>query len=115
MADDRYVVDAVIPNGTALSNIVNVNANDIVGIQMPTDWTTGAVTFAVLNHGTGVYEKLVDSGGTEISYTVAASTVIHLATPLKCLGLLKVRSGTAATPVNQTAARTIKLIFAKEG
>lgn len=113
MADDRYVVDAVIPNGTALSGIVNVNANAIVGIHMPADWTTAAVTFAVFNHGSGVYEKLVDSGGTEISYTVASDTVIHLATPLQCLGLLKVRSGTAATPVNQGAERTLKLILAK--
>lgn len=113
MADDRYVVDAVIPSGAALSNVVNVNANDIVGIHMPADWTTAALTFAVLNHGSGVYEKLVDSGGTEVSFTVGSDTVIHLATALRCLGTLKVRSGVAATPVNQGADRTIKLILAK--
>jgi hypothetical protein len=114
---DRTVVPVVIANGTSLSADVNVNGRTIVGIQMPAGWDTASITFAALTRsasGTDTYGKVQDQGGTEVVVTApAADTYVAIAPTQAVVGLgrIKVRSGVAATPVNQPAERTLYLVL----
>lgn len=105
-------VDVVIPSGAAgLSAYVDLKGNIPVAIQMPGTWVAAALTFQASLDGGTTFNDLYDTDGSEISLTVAAARVVVLSTPaiFWAGGLIKVRSGTAATPVNQTADRTLKL------
>lgn len=84
-------------------------------IEMPTEWTTAAITFLGAHGPDGTYKKIVGDTGTELSVTAATSEIIVVDTATKVQALramkyIKVRSGTAASPVVQTANRTLYLI-----
>lgn len=97
-----------IANNASLSGAVELGSARLVGIEMPGAWTTAGITFQVSSDGTNFSDLYDDS--TERTYAVAASR--YVAVPLdKWTGIrhIKVRSGTAGSPVNQGAARVIKL------
>lgn len=104
---------AVIANGAALSGAIDLGDRDrITAIQIPAAWTAAAITFAADVDGTGTFQPVYDEAGTELtiaSANVVASRYVLLgATTFLCLtGLIKIRSGTSAAPVNQGAARTL--------
>lgn len=103
-------VDAVIPAGaTGLSGVVDLGYGVLQGFIMPGTWIAAALTFQASLDGENFY-NLYDNG-TEVNMTVGVDRFVQL-DPVKWQGIryLKLRSGTAATPVNQTASRTIKLI-----
>jgi len=109
---DRTVIPVTIASGASLSGDVNVNDLRIVGIEMPAGWTAASITFAALI-GDGTYGKVQDAGGTEVTITApAAGTYIAIADTVALIGLgrIKVRSGVAATPVNQAADRDFHLV-----
>lgn len=111
------MIDAVIPINTALSQIIHQAGWTVVGIVMPGAWDTAALTFLGGVDTAAVY-KLVNGAGAELSLTVAAATCIYLpviSTDLGGVRVIQLRSGTAATPVNQTAERTIQLVCRKLG
>lgn len=104
-----------IANGQSLSDAADLGTGRLVGIIMPAEWTTAALTFqANADAGATVYDVYDDA--TERTITSAGATASRfLALPLSdWLGMrgLKVRSGTGASPVNQGAARTIILVVA---
>ena len=101
---------AVIENGGSLSGAVDLGGRKLVAIVMPSSWTTAGLTFQASPDGV-TYYNLYD-GGTERGLTVAASYYSALAIG-DWVGIryLKVRSGTAGTPVNQAGARTITLVL----
>jgi len=104
------LIEVTIPNGTALSEEVSLAGRTLVGIVMPAGWTAAAMTF-LAGAVSGTVRKLVDKAGAELSLTVAVDTCIYLpALDLAGVRFLQVRSGTAATPVNQGAARVIQLV-----
>lgn len=111
MAQIRYeTITATIANGAALSGAVNVLGREVVGIQMPSAWTAAAMTFDASADGQ-TYRSVVNTGGTETSYTVAASTYIVIAGgALSGMHSIKVRSGTTGTPVNQGAERLVLVV-----
>ena len=103
--------DATIANGASLSDaMVLPPAEYLCGIVMPAAWTAANLTFQVSEDGV-TYNNLYDQDGNEITATAAASRYIVM-TPENFWGQhwIKVRSGTAGTPVNQGAARTVKLV-----
>lgn len=109
---NRTLVKVTIANGTSLSDTVNVNDLRIVGIQMPAGWTAASITFAALL-ATGTYGKVQDSAGNEVTITSPAADIyvaIADTIALKGLGMLRVRSGTAALGVNQGAERILYLV-----
>ena len=104
------LIEVTIPNGAALSEEVSLAGRALVGIVMPSAWTAASITFqggVVL----GTLGNVKDKAGTEYTLTVAADDFVAFpGLDLVSVRNLKVRSGTAAVPVNQGAARVIQLV-----
>lgn len=102
---------ATIPNGTAVSNTVDLGKETLLGYIMPAAWTATGLTFQTSPDGVLTPADVYDATGTEISHVVAASRVVRV-NPADWVGVrfIKIRSGTAASPVNQGAARDIILL-----
>lgn len=84
-------------------------------IEMPTAWDTASITFLGSHSAGGTYKKIVGDTGTELTVTAATNEIIAIDTATKVQALrgfkyIKVRSGTAASPVTQAAERTLYLI-----
>lgn len=102
-----------LPAGaTGLSEAIQLNGR-LVGIQMPATWAAANITFQASANGDTFYD-VYDSAGTEVSVTAVQARYIVLDPTARGFFHLKVRSGTAATPVNQTTARTLVLLVAVE-
>lgn len=99
----------VIENNGSLSGAVDLGGRKLVAIDMPSSWTAASLTFQASADGV-TYDNLYD-GATERALTVAASRYLAQAIG-DWVGIrwLKVRSGTAASPVNQTAERVLTLV-----
>jgi len=104
---------ATIALSAALSNAVYIAGNRLVAIEMPSAWTAAKLTFQASWDGTTFTEVLI--GATALELTVAASQTIMLDVLFTGALYVKVRSGTAASPVNQAAARDVRLIVAPAG
>lgn len=100
---------AAIANGNSQSDVINVAPLVPVGIILPAAWTAASLTFLVSVDGTTFY-PLQDMSG-EVSVTVTAGQYVAL-DPAIFIGIIsmKLRSGTAAVPVNQGADRAFTLV-----
>lgn len=88
-------------------NVVPVNYR-LHAIEMPATWTSAVLTFQT---GTS-YKNMYDGLGAEYYITpVAGGSVPVNPEAFKAVTHIKVRSGTAASPVNQAGDRTITLVF----
>lgn len=105
------VFTATINAGASLSQAIDLVDTRLFGFQMPSAWTTAAMTFQVSADGV-TYNDLYDDTATETNLTVSASKFIVLSNPQRFLGIryLKVRSGTTGSAVNQSAQADIKLV-----
>jgi len=109
-----------IANGESVSGSVNLNGMTnapnglrLFGIVMPAAWTAANLTFQVSYDNGASWVDMYDDGGSEIVAIASTSRLIVLRDPttFSAVPMLKVRSGTAATPVNQGAARTLTLVL----
>jgi hypothetical protein len=101
---------AVIANGQSLSAAFDLGDCSPILLQMPATWTAADLTLQCAADGTN-FGNVYDKDGNEYTIKAAASAVIILdLADMLGLGLLKLRSGTAGTPVNQAAERTITVI-----
>lgn len=112
---DRITVKVTILNGQSLSSEVNLNGLEIVGVEMPAGWDAASITLAALVADGTTFGKVQNEAGTEFTVTSpAAGLYIALSNAVtgvvKGLGRVKVRSGTASVPVNQTAQRDFFLV-----
>lgn len=110
---EPYDVD--ILSGTAVSDgTLLLGGRVVVGVFMPAAWTTAGLSFQAAPVPGGTYVPIVDTSGSEVTYTVGVSTYVAI-DPTSFLGVnhLKLRSGTSGTPVNQTADRTLTLMLAR--
>ncbi len=100
---------ATIPSGNSQSDVINVAPLVPVGIILPAAWTAAALTFLVSVDGNNFY-PLQDMSA-EVSAVVTAGQYMAL-DPAIFIGIIafKLRSGTAALPVNQAADRTFMLV-----
>jgi hypothetical protein len=99
----------VIANGAALSGAINIQGYDVVAIQQPASTEGTAFTFQGSVDGQ-TFADVKDSSGAEVSLTksaTAAETLLFGTKELRGLQAIKVRSGTSATPTNQTGDATI--------
>jgi hypothetical protein len=103
--------DVTIAASASLSGAARLpNGHVLVGIVMPAAWTAANLTFQASEDG-AAYANLYDENGNEVTVTAAAARYIRLAPADWCAApFLKVRSGAAASAVNQAAARTLTLI-----
>lgn len=104
---------ANIANGAALSqSIYLLRGGNLVpcAIEMPAAWTAANITFDGSSDGANFF-SVENVDGTEFTVTAEASRIIIL-DPTKLAGLayLKVRSGPVGAPVNQGAARIVKVL-----
>jgi hypothetical protein len=108
-AVNLQTVQATIANGESLSGAIPVAPLVPIGIIMPASWTTAGLSFAVSVDDTNFY-PLQDMSA-EVTAAAAAGQYIALL-PSTFIGIvsLKIRSGTAGSPVNQGAARTLILV-----
>lgn len=102
---------AIIPINQALSSPVKLGERKHVGLIMPAAWDAADITFQVSIDGTN-YGNLYDKAGAEAVYKADADACIQIGDfDLAPWMYIKVRSGTAAVPVNQTAERAIQVVM----
>ena len=102
--------DVTIASGESLSTALSVGACTPAAIVMPAVWTAASITVQMSVDSVNFYD-LYDEYGTEVTVTAAAARVIRLsAGDWWIVRYLRLRSGTTGTPVNQAAARTLKVV-----
>ncbi len=102
------LVTATIANGAALSDAVEIGSSKPVLLDVP-GWTAAVITFQVSHDGV-TFRDLYDEDAAEVNCsTFSTARVLQLPAQLEGAAFLKIRSGTTGTPVNQGAARTLKL------
>lgn len=101
---------ATIANGASVSGTIDLKGRPLVGIFMPSAWTTATITFQISRDGTTWYD-LYNSFGDELVAQAAASRFIAFSpNELLAARYMRLRSGTSASAVNQGAARTLYLM-----
>ena len=102
--------DVVIANGQSLSPAVDLGDRALVGILISAAWTAAGLTFQVSPDGV-TYGNMKDAAAEVAVAALTAGDYVQL-DPLKFMGarFIKIRSGTAGTPVVQGADRTLRLV-----
>lgn len=110
-----------IESGSSLSDAARINypvgpasqgvRETLVAIIMPSSWTTASITVQASNDDVN-YANVYNVDGAELTIDAAASRWIAI-DPADFAGMssIKLRSGTAGTPVNQDAYRLISLVY----
>lgn len=108
---------ATIANGAALSNAIDIGTAELVGVSMPDTWDTASITFTATIDDTN-FLAVNDAAGNEVEVTapVADKHILFSFAGIKGFNKIKLRSGTSASPVNQTTAgdRSITLLLKEE-
>jgi hypothetical protein len=112
---DLATATATIANAASLSAEVDLGlGRSLVGIIVPSTWTTAVLSFAASPTSGGTFYPLYNAAGSEVvTGSIAGGTAVWVALdPADFAGVryLKVRSGTNAAPVNQAGADTLTLI-----
>lgn len=105
------VLTATITSGASVSNVIDLEGYQLSAFCMPAAWDAAAISFLSAPTADGTFEP-VYADGIEVTEPVAAGRCCPIssnALALASLRFIKLRSGVAATPVVQTAARTITL------
>ena len=107
--------DVIVANGAAgLSAEVDLEGYTLAAIQMPATWVAANITFQAATASGGTFQDVYDDSDLEVTVVAVQGhcvTVDAAALKLGALRHIKLRSGTAAAPVNQTADRTLTLIL----
>lgn len=90
-----------------LSPVLDLGGHDIRSYCMSTDWTAASMTFRGSHRSTDLMYDIYTSTGGELTHTVAANQLITFVAQFEGLRYIQFRSGTAALPVAQAAARTL--------
>lgn len=117
----RNAVPVTIASGQEFSTAAGAGGTRLVGIIMPAAWTAAdlslqaAIGQSATNPPVITWGEVVDEAGTPLVLAAGpgASEYVALADTEALLGLgqIRIRSGTAAVPVNQAADRVVTLIF----
>jgi len=105
---------ATIASAASLSDEINISGYAHMAIMMPASWTAADITFQASNESGGTFYDLYGIDGVEINITAEAQRVITIdvhSSALAPLSYLKIRSGTAGTPVAQAAERILTIIL----
>ena len=99
-----------IASRQALSNGLNCSAGRVVRITMPAAWTPAPLTCQISSDNV-FYNDLVGLDGYEVQFTnvVPGSAVVVPEKTGRAIAWLKLRSGTRAAPVAQSADRVFAI------
>ena len=112
-----------IAAGTSLSAVFDTQATAMFGMFVPAGWTAANITYQAGLPGadgtcaTATLGELYDDAGNELTTTVGAVNgppfYIAFSNPVQWLvtRCVKIRSGTAAAPVNQVSTVILRPIF----
>ena len=104
-------IPAVIAPGASLTNQIDIGPGILVGLVIPSGWTSASVTFQASTDGGATWAELYTYAGAELTLTATAGTFLAIdPTQWKGVRSIKLRSGTAASPVNQTSGATVTLV-----
>lgn len=105
------LVPATIANGAALSATVELADNEqVAAVIVPSSWTAANLTFQVSVDGGTTWSELHNaSGAVQVTGTAGAQLAVA-ENDFRGARVLRVRSGTSGSPVNQGAARTLYLV-----
>ena len=110
--ETRSVVIAI---NESLSGAFSIGDYMKLSILTPSAWTAADLTFQGCATLDGTFVDIYNSDDAELNVDAAASRGVGLTSAetdiLGGFQFLKIRSGTAATPVNQAAARTITVVL----
>ncbi len=110
-----FAQQVTVPNGaTGVSEFIALQGMALCGIFMPATWVAAAIGYQVSYDGKNFF--VVESAGTPVTSVVTQGRYIPFPTPdALFVPFLKIASVTAgtATAVNQTADRTVVLLFRK--
>jgi hypothetical protein len=104
-------VTATIDINQSISADIDLGLMRLGRIAMPGTWVAADLTFQTSHNGAD-WNNLYDKDGAE--YTVKAAASRSMLIPLSdmlSVRYLRIRSGTSAAPVNQTASRTLTLVL----
>lgn len=102
-----------IATGASLSDEEDLQGKTLCGVIIPSTWgTTADVTFAASDVTGGTFYPVRTPAGEYAFASITASQYLAV-DPAVFAGVrfLKVRSGTSATPVNQTGGDVLTLVF----
>lgn len=102
-------LSTTILSGASQSGIVDLGNDKLAGFIFPAAWDTADLTFLGSKDGVTFYPLYNESGETTVNITVGALYIVR-ASNFFYPRYLKLRSGTSATPVNQTADRTFTVL-----
>lgn len=103
-------VQGTISAGTSLSAPINLKGYTLSILLLPAAWTTANITLQVSYDGI-TYYNLYNQDGTE--YTIIAAinrAVVVQPSDLAAVEYIKLRSGTAGTPIIQVADALITMV-----
>jgi hypothetical protein len=103
-------IPAVIAASGSLSAEIDLGAQYLVGLYVPSNWTSANITFQVspdeVNFG-NFFSYL----GAEVTFVAVPGQYLGVDPTLwKGARAIKVRSGTSGAPVTQTAGVTLQLV-----
>lgn len=101
-----------ISSGASLTGTINLSGLRLFSIAMPSSWTAANLTFQMSPDSGTTWVNLRDQSGNEVVAVADASCCVLL-TPAQFASIqyLRIRSGTAATPVAQAADRSLQLVL----
>lgn len=102
-----------ILDGEALSGATFIGYGLLVGLIVPAGWNTADITLQAAPDGATYYNVHHKADDTEETIQAAASRHIWLDPPIRGVGWVKVRSGTALSPVNQTGDVVVGVVTEK--
>ena len=113
--DPQFPAYAVqIASGASLSNQLDIGGQTPVGLFVPATWTTAGISFQASPDGGATWGELVDETAAPVAVgSITTGTAVFVAldpTALRGVRSLKVRSGTAELPVDQTDAVKLTLL-----
>lgn len=115
------IIDAHIGSGQSLSDVIDIHGAELVGIMMPDQWTTANITLQSSIDGQHWY-NLHNMLGVEIFVAVNPNDHVIIDPPFSMswdsaqssfsgLSKIRLRSGTAASPVNQAQDANLILVL----
>lgn len=102
---------ATIANGASLSGAVDLSTQCLIGLSMPSTWvTTAVITFAGSTDNVTFNPIYYQGSEFTISEAAASRQITIDPTALLPWRYIKIRSGTAASPVNRSQDNVITLL-----
>lgn len=117
----KKIKNVLIRSGQSLSDPIDIEGFNVIGIIIPYDWGTANITFQAAPLDGPIFYDVFQASGDEFSLVAVPGKYIPIGSqidydsgsnsPLARLNNLRIRSGTSAAPVNQSAQQVIGLVL----